>query len=105
MPFTSTTFDAADETTGKLKVRKALVGLGEADGSSFTMTVSVLWEDKDGTQRYATDNTGSVIELTEQNHSVLIDFGVAVTCWLKCTSYTSGTAKASITGEAISSDR
>lgn len=105
MSFTSTSFTAAAQESGQVRTRRCLIGIGEAGGAAFTATVNIKWQDKDGVARFATDAAGAVIDLTQNNRTVLLDFGVPVRVSLVCSAYTSGTVKVSLSGEAVSSDR
>lgn len=104
MSFVSASFEATGES-GQMRARRVLVGLGEVGGGAFVGTVKIKWQDKDGVSRYATDAAGTEIDLTENNHTVLVDFGVSVRVSLVCSAYTSGTIKASMTGNTMSDDR
>jgi hypothetical protein len=105
MTFSSTAFTAQGQESGIARTRRALVGIGEVGGSAFSATINIKWYDKDGVARYATDSTGTVIDLTVNGQTVLVDFGVPVRVSLICTAYSSGTVKASLTGETSSLDR
>lgn len=104
MSYVSTAFTGTGES-GQIRTRRVLVGIGEIGGGAFTGTVNIKWQDKDGVARYATDASGTVIDLTTNNQTVLVDFGAPVRVSLVCSAYTSGTIKASMTGNTMSDDR
>ncbi len=63
---------------------------------TFSGTLQIKWEDEGGTV-HTVQEDGSDLDVTAPIEKVL-DFGVPVIVYWECTGYTSGTAKASLTG-------
>jgi hypothetical protein len=76
--------------TGRLQGRRFLAVIGSDGASSFTAVVQLKWIGGDGAVHTLTGSDGTDVSLTVNNQMVAYDFGVNVTAYLECTSYTSG---------------
>jgi hypothetical protein len=91
--------------TGRLQGRRFLAAIGSDGASSFTAAVQLKWIDGAGAVHTLADSDGTEVSLTVNNQTLVFDFGVNVTAYLECTSYTSGPVVAYLAAATLSQGR